>query len=238
MKRETKGLKILDDFISKNQGYCPAVDEFGPMPKCKYKFSTSCSPSNVCHFKNMHCQLSGGYKQWRRMNAMLTQNLGAVAGTLTNMPKCGDPGVHTRFCINEPTGIGMYCKQSSYLLYTYACVRSVMAIESPGGDDDRQWLSFWIIFLMFTVFEAIADVLLSWMPSYFEAKFVFLCWLVFRNGAEKLYRKVHQLADWAHVLLQKIGICNEEHQEEWDEEDYLHELSQGLADDIRKTVRC
>ncbi len=67
------------------------------------------------------------------------------------------------------------------------------------------------------------------MPSYFEAKFVFLCWLVFRNAAEKLYRKVHQLADWAHVLLQKIGICHEEHLEEWDEEDYLHELSQGLV---------
>jgi hypothetical protein len=71
-------------------GYCPAVDEFGPMPKCKYKFPASCSPSNVCQFKNMHCQLSEGYKQWRRMNAMLTQNLGAVAGALTNMPKCGN----------------------------------------------------------------------------------------------------------------------------------------------------
>ena len=85
---------------------------------------------------------------------------------------------------------GLYCKNASYLLYIWACIQSVMAIESPGGDDDRQWLSFWIIFLLFNVFEAMTDVLLSWLPSYFEMKFVFLCWLVFFQGADVLYRKV------------------------------------------------
>ena len=176
-------------------GYCPAVDEFGPMPNCKYKFPTSCSPSNVCQCKNMHCQLSEGYKQWHRMDAMLTQNLGALTGALSKMPKCGETGAHAIFCINEPVGLGMYCKQGSYLLCFYACVWYVLAIESPGGDDDRQWLSFWIIFLIFTVFEAVTDVLLSWMPSYFEAKLAFLCCLVFWNGVDVLYHKVHKLPD-------------------------------------------
>ena len=218
-------------------GYCPAVDEFGPMPNCKYQFPASCSPANMCHFKNMRCQLSDGYKRWRRMNAMLTENLGAVAGALTKMPKCGEPGAHKTFCINEPTGIGLYCKHGSFLICIYACVMSVRAIESPGGDDDRQWLSFWIIFLIFTVFEAMTDVLLSWVPSYFEIKFGFLCWLVFCNGADVLYRKVHSLFHYIFLLLVKLGICEEEEEEEWDEEDYLKQLPEGLANDIRNKVR-
>jgi hypothetical protein len=121
-------------------GYCPQVDEFGPMPKCIYKFPASCEPAYMCAFKFPKCELADGYKKWRKMNAMLTQNLGAVAGALTKMPKCGEPGAHKTFCINEPTGIGLYCKNSAYLLYVWACICSVMAVESPGGDDDRQWL--------------------------------------------------------------------------------------------------
>ena len=214
-------------------GYCPQVDEFGPMPKCVYKFPASCAPANMCAFKFPKCELSDGYKKWRKMNAMLTENLGAVAGALTKMPKCGEPGAHKTFCVNEPTGIGAHCKNFAYALYLWACAQSVMAIESPGGDDDRQWLSFWIIFLIFTVFEAMTDVLLSWLPSYYEMKFIFLCWLIFFNGADILYRKVHSLFSFLRSLLVKLGLIEDEEEEEWDEEDFLHELPNGLADDIR-----
>ena len=47
---------------------------------------------------------------------------------------------------------------------------SIRAIESPGGDDDRQWLTFWMIFFFFTIFERYADVLLSQTPRYYECK--------------------------------------------------------------------
>ena len=119
-------------------GYCPQVDEFGPMPKCTYKFPASCEPANMCAFKFPKCKLADGYNKWRQLNVMITHNLGAVAGALTRMPKCGEPGAHNTFCINEPTGIGLYCKYNSYLLCVWACICSVMAVESPGGDDDRQ----------------------------------------------------------------------------------------------------
>jgi len=92
-------------------GYCPAVDEFGPLPKCTYKFPASCTPSNMCAFKFPKCELSDGYKKWRRMNSLLTENLGAISGALTKMPKCGEPGAHKTFCVNEPTGIGTQKKR-------------------------------------------------------------------------------------------------------------------------------
>ena len=34
--------------------------------------------------------------------------------------------------------------------------------------------------------------------------------------------------------LVKLGLMTEEEEEEWDEEDYLHELPNGLADSIRE----
>jgi len=215
-------------------GYCPAVDEFGPLPTCKYKFPTSCEPSNMCTFKFPRCKLSKGYLQWRRMKAMLSDTMGSVLGTLTNMPKCGEPGAHSTFCINEPHGTGLYCKKVSYLLYAYAYFKTVMAIESRGGDDDRQWLSFWLIYLILTAFESLTDVLLSWLPIYFEMKFLFLIWLIFFKGADILYRKVHSMFQAGNRLLIQYKILEEKVQQEWSEEDYLCELPIGLAQEIRQ----
>ena len=40
--------------------------------------------------------------------------------------------------------VGTVCEYISYFLVTfYATYASVMAIETPGGDDDKQWLTFW-----------------------------------------------------------------------------------------------
>jgi hypothetical protein len=41
-------------------GYCPAMDEFGEIPRCKYRFPATCEPANMCSFKFPKCQLSDG----------------------------------------------------------------------------------------------------------------------------------------------------------------------------------
>ena len=43
-------------------------------------------------------------------------------------------------------------------------MQSVRAIETPGGDDDRKWLSFWVIFFVFSCVERFTAVLLSRVP--------------------------------------------------------------------------
>ena len=47
------------------------------------------------------------------------------------------------------------------------------AIETPGGADDRQWLTFWMVFVLFSVAEHFTDVLISRMPlcAQFSAQF-------------------------------------------------------------------
>jgi hypothetical protein len=57
----------------------------------------------------------------------------------------------------------------------------LLAIESPGGDDDRQWLTFWLIALLLTFTEGFYDLLLSRLPIYYELKLSFLIWLIFRK---------------------------------------------------------
>ena len=51
----------------------------------------------------------------------------------------------------------------------------------PGGDDDRQWLTFWLIALLLTFTEGFYDLLLSRLPIYYELKLSFLIWLIFRK---------------------------------------------------------
>ena len=69
---------------------------------------------------------------------------------------------------------------------------TVHALETPGGDDDRQWLTFWVIIALLSVLESFAAVLLTAVPHYYEAKLLLLAWLLFGSGAEKLYRRVRR----------------------------------------------
>ena len=39
-------------------------------------------------------------------------------------------------------------------------------MESPQGDDDRQWLTYWIVYSTFNILEYFADLILFWIPMY------------------------------------------------------------------------
>ena len=76
--------------------------------------------------------------------------LGALADAVSRLPNCGEPGAHNVFCVNTPTGLGYASMVANYALLAFVGVwQSIRAIETPGGDDDRQWLSFWIIMFGF-----------------------------------------------------------------------------------------
>ncbi|KAL2887739.1 Protein yop-1 [Ceratocystis lukuohia] len=65
---------------------------------------------------------------------------------------------------------------------------SLDALFSAGTEDDRQWLTYWVVFSFFTVLESFIQVV-YWFPFYFTFKFVFLLWLslpAFR-GAELVF---------------------------------------------------
>jgi len=70
---------------------------------------------------------------------------------------------------------------------------SVKALESPGHQDDVQWLTYWVVFGFFNFLESFAlSVVLYYFPWYFVFKSAFIVWLqlpAFR-GAQSLYGTV------------------------------------------------
>jgi len=73
-----------------------------------------------------------------------------------------------------------------------------------------QWLSYWIIFSLFTLVEFFLDIILAWVPLYYEAKLIFILWLALpqTKGALKLWTdhkdKIEQLYSVALTHLEKI----------------------------------
>ncbi|KAJ1797467.1 ER membrane protein DP1/Yop1 [Coemansia sp. RSA 2399] len=73
--------------------------------------------------------------------------------------------------------------------FGYAAYASLGAIESPGKEDDTQWLTYWVIFGLLNVVEYFTGFLLYWFPFFYVAKLGLLVWLMLpaTRGAEKLY---------------------------------------------------
>ncbi|GAA6043969.1 hypothetical protein JCM8097_004898 [Rhodosporidiobolus ruineniae] len=68
---------------------------------------------------------------------------------------------------------------------------SVKAIESPGHEDDVQWLTYWVVFGSFTFLESFATLIVAWFPYYYVFKTAFILYLSLPStrGATVVYHK-------------------------------------------------
>jgi receptor expression-enhancing protein 5/6 len=60
--------------------------------------------------------------------------------------------------------------------FVYPFYMSLKAIETDDPEDDKQWLTYWIVFVLFKFTENVADVIISFIPFYFVFKVAFLVW--------------------------------------------------------------
>ncbi|RZC36300.1 receptor expression-enhancing protein 5 [Asbolus verrucosus] len=75
----------------------------------------------------------------------------------------------------------------------YPAYVSINAIESKQKDDDTKWLTYWVVFAVFSVIEYFADIIVGWFPLYWLIKCIFLIWLMIPtelNGSLVLYRRI------------------------------------------------
>ncbi|KAI2615905.1 TB2/DP1, HVA22 family-domain-containing protein [Hypoxylon sp. NC1633] len=70
---------------------------------------------------------------------------------------------------------------------------SLAALFSTTKADDTQWLTYWVVFALFTVIESAVSVV-YWFPFYYTFKFVFLLWLALPvfSGAQLIFRSFMQ----------------------------------------------
>ena len=59
----------------------------------------------------------------------------------------------------------------------YPAFMSFVALESEGQDDDKQWLTYWVVFGCFTIADQFAGIILSLIPFYYVLKVAFLIWM-------------------------------------------------------------
>lgn len=69
---------------------------------------------------------------------------------------------------------------------------SMKALQTPGNDDDTQWLTYWSVYGFFAVLETVSDHVLYWFPFYYTAKAILLVWLMLpaTQGAKIVYANV------------------------------------------------
>jgi receptor expression-enhancing protein 5/6 len=71
---------------------------------------------------------------------------------------------------------------SNLVGWALPCYLSFKALESPGHQDDVQWLTYWVVFGFFNFLESIAlRMVLYYFPWYFAFKTVFILWLQLPN---------------------------------------------------------
>jgi receptor expression-enhancing protein 5/6 len=70
---------------------------------------------------------------------------------------------------------------------------SLEALFTVGKTDDTQWLTYWVVFAFFTVFESLISVV-YWFPFYYTFKFVLILWLALpmTGGAQLVFRSFIQ----------------------------------------------
>mmetsp|Transcript_56674 Transcript_56674/g.137762 ORF Transcript_56674/g.137762 Transcript_56674/m.137762 type:complete len:671 (-) Transcript_56674:87-2099(-) len=153
----------------------------------------SCEPRQFCRrrFRRMKftCEYKPGMGRWMQIQQTAASHTAAIASSLIKPKRCTEPDAGP-YCIAEPAGFGKLCEVFGGILsVVYGGYQSLLAIETPGGDDDQQWLTFWVISVTTLVVEHnFARVLLSKFPMYYEAKLILLVWLMLYGGAIKIYR--------------------------------------------------
>ncbi|KAI8020710.1 HVA22-like protein a [Camellia lanceoleosa] len=71
----------------------------------------------------------------------------------------------------------------------YPLYASIKGIETKSRTDDQQWLTYWVIYSMITLFELTFAKVLEWFPIWPYMKLIATCWLVLPqfNGAAYVY---------------------------------------------------
>lgn len=62
----------------------------------------------------------------------------------------------------------------------YPAFKTIKSIEEKSNED-KQWLSYWIIFGIFTIIDMFSGFILKLIPLYFFLKIIFLLWCFMPN---------------------------------------------------------
>merc|ERR1711934_662491 len=85
-------------------------------------------------------------------------------------------------------GAGLLC---NFVGFVYPAYASFKSLESQNTNDDRLWLTYWVVYSCFCLIEGFLEYVLFWVPFYYPIKLAFLFFLFLpqTKGAMQLYEK-------------------------------------------------
>ena len=60
-------------------------------------------------------------------------------------------------------------------MFAYAGLKSFRAIQSEDPKDDKQWLTFWLLFSVFELIATVTDVLFGWFHTTMSSSAASFC---------------------------------------------------------------
>ena len=64
---------------------------------------------------------------------------------------------------------------------------SLKALESPEEDDDKYFLTYWIVYGLFTIIDIFTSFIINRIPFYYTFKLAFLIWMFLPNFKASIY---------------------------------------------------
>ena len=106
---------------------------------------------------------------------------------------CIDPKKYSKYIMWLAIFLVMFGFLDKYITcaigIAYPTFKSFLALESDKADDDKQWLTYWVVYGAFTIVDMYAGFILQFIPFYFFLKLIFLLGLMHpeTGGAKYLY---------------------------------------------------
>merc|ERR1711934_124016 len=70
----------------------------------------------------------------------------------------------------------------------YPAVHSIRAIESPDEDDDKVWLTYWMVFGVLNVLETFFGFIFWFIPYWGWIRLGLFAWLLLGDGSRTIYK--------------------------------------------------
>ena len=64
---------------------------------------------------------------------------------------------------------------------------SLKALDSPEADDDKYFLTYWVVYGLFSIFDVFTSFLINRIPFYYTFKLAFLIWMFMPNFKGSIY---------------------------------------------------
>merc|ERR1711959_455310 len=86
-------------------------------------------------------------------------------------------------------GAGLLC---NFVGFVYPAYASFKSLEANDVNEDRLWLTYWVVYSCFCLIEGFLEYVLFWVPFYHPIKLAFLFFLFLpqTKGAMKLYEQI------------------------------------------------